>query len=138
MTPLAPDLVTAGAGTGKTYNIVMAVVDAVAAKTPLSRIAAITFTNRAAAELQRRLKSKLAERGFHREAAEVDAASISTIHAFCHRLTVENPLESRADGIDVPGGDGVDRHGTSAGRGIRSYGRGRDRSTRRAVAGRFW
>jgi ATP-dependent exoDNAse (exonuclease V) beta subunit len=95
MTTLAPELVSAGAGTGKTYNIVERIVAAVAGGTPIGRIAAITFTNRAAAELQRRLKKRLGEKGHAQAALEVDAAFVSTIHSFCLRLATEHPVESK-------------------------------------------
>ena len=55
-------LVEAGAGTGKTRALVDRVVALVAAGTPIERIAAITFTERAAAELRERVRMGLEER----------------------------------------------------------------------------
>lgn len=92
--PTALELVSAGAGTGKTHDLVTRLVDAVAAGTPMGRIAAITFTNRAADELLRRLKRELVRKGLTQAALESDSAYVSTIHAFCFRLATENPVES--------------------------------------------
>ena len=93
-------LVHAGAGSGKTTTVVQAlchylgvpvIVDGVALSpvpAPLSfdQVAAITFTNQAAADLKRKLRAAL-RAGERRElAAEVDSARIGTIHGFCGDL----------------------------------------------------
>jgi ATP-dependent exoDNAse (exonuclease V) beta subunit len=88
------ELVSAGAGTGKTSDIVDRIAEAVAGGVAIERVAAITFTNRAAAELQDRLKLEFARRGLGDAARRIDAAYVSTIHAFCLRLATENPVES--------------------------------------------
>ena len=54
--------VEAGAGTGKTRSLVDRVVALVAAGTPIERIAAITFTERAATELRERVRTGIEER----------------------------------------------------------------------------
>ncbi len=86
-------LVEAGAGTGKTRALVDRVVALVADGTPIERIAAITFTERAAAELRERVRAGLDERiaggddpetvrRCARAREDLDRAQLSTIHAF--------------------------------------------------------
>ncbi|WP_217914039.1 UvrD-helicase domain-containing protein [Miltoncostaea marina] len=91
-------LVEAGAGTGKTRALVDRVVALVARGTPIDRIAAITFTERAAAELRERVRAGLDARitaaaDDPRAAARcaqardgLDRAQLSTIHAFGQAL----------------------------------------------------
>jgi len=85
-------LVSAGAGTGKTRTVVARILyllgvevegRRIAEPVPLGRIAAITFTNAAAADLKRDLRKALREAGRRDEAYAVDTARIGTIHAFC-------------------------------------------------------
>jgi ATP-dependent helicase/nuclease subunit A len=78
--------VAAGAGTGKTAVLVERVLRRVLAGTPLESILVITFTERAASELKRRVRAELDGRGEHERAAAVDGAWISTIHRFCARI----------------------------------------------------
>jgi ATP-dependent helicase/nuclease subunit A len=93
--------VEAGAGTGKTHALVsrlstLLLDDAV----PVDRIAAITFTEKAAAELRDRLRVTLVDlraKGDHRADAALaglDTAAIGTLHSFALRLLSENPLEA--------------------------------------------
>ncbi|KAA0918204.1 exodeoxyribonuclease V subunit beta [Dietzia sp. ANT_WB102] len=93
--------VEAGAGTGKTYALVqrltaLLVDDAV----PVEQIAAITFTEKAAAELRDRLRVSLVERRAEGDRradtplAGLDTAAIGTLHSFALRLLSENPLEA--------------------------------------------
>ncbi|MET3860689.1 ATP-dependent helicase/nuclease subunit A [Dietzia sp. 2505] len=93
--------VEAGAGTGKTHALVgrlstLLLTDGV----PVDRIAAITFTEKAAAELRDRLRVHLVDRrdaGDHRAddaLAGLDTAAIGTLHSFALRLLSENPLEA--------------------------------------------
>jgi ATP-dependent exoDNAse (exonuclease V) beta subunit len=82
--------VEAGAGTGKTKALVDRVTGLVAAGVPITEIVAITFTEKAAAELRQRVRSELeglrahdGDNGYFAAALErLDAAPISTIHAF--------------------------------------------------------
>ncbi len=93
--------VEAGAGTGKTYALVrrlsaLLLDDAV----PIEEIAAITFTEKAAAELRDRLRVALVDerdkgdRLADRALAGLDTAAIGTLHSFALRLLSENPLEA--------------------------------------------
>lgn len=88
-------VVEAGAGTGKTSALVERIVALVCAGRPIERIAAITFTEKAAAELRDRVRSGLEDAlqqqphkaGCIQAALEsLDRAVISTIHSFCQSL----------------------------------------------------
>jgi ATP-dependent helicase/nuclease subunit A len=101
--------VEAGAGSGKTRALVGRIVALVTSgAATLPEIAAITFTEKAAAELRDRVRRSLAEagtearrRGDHEVAArcaaavdEVDSAAIGTLHAFAQRILSEHPIEA--------------------------------------------
>jgi ATP-dependent helicase/nuclease subunit A len=79
--------VTAGAGTGKTAMLAARFVHHVVNDgfSPL-QIAAVTFTEKAAAELRARIRSELTKAIGEELAAEVDAAQISTIHSLAARI----------------------------------------------------
>lgn len=85
-------LISAGAGSGKTYTVVRALlyrlgvpVDDLADPAPLTldALAAITFTTAAAADLVRGLREALREANRADLAEQVDVARIGTIHGFC-------------------------------------------------------
>ena len=99
--------VEAGAGAGKTTQLVGRVLALVRAGIPITSIAAITFTEKAAADLRHRLRNDLTAA----EASEVadtadtrdlivaalddlDHAPIGTLHAFARRLLYEFPIEA--------------------------------------------
>src|SRR5262249_17731592 len=111
--------VEAGAGSGKTRALVDRVLALVTvAGEPLSAIAAITFTEKAAAELRDRIRSQLEAR--LRPAADeadqagraarvdddptvlrcrvalddLDSAAIGTLHSFAQRILSEHPVEA--------------------------------------------
>src|SRR5580765_6127693 len=79
--------VTAGAGTGKTAMLAARYLHHVVEDgfSPLE-IAAVTFTEKAAAELRSRIRSELLGTAGPDRAAEADAAQISTIHAMAARI----------------------------------------------------
>ncbi|MFQ5471640.1 MAG: UvrD-helicase domain-containing protein [Dehalococcoidia bacterium] len=98
--------VQAGAGTGKTSALVDRVVSLVLGGRPIERIVAITFTERAAAELRERIRtgldSRLAGTSEERSVVEtaissLDRAQISTIHSFCQALLHRHAAEARID-----------------------------------------
>lgn len=94
--------VEAGAGTGKTSLMVRRIVDQVLHGTSISRIAAITFTEKAAAELKLRVRQELESASSGSAAARealgrLDTSSISTIHGFAASLLRERPVEARLD-----------------------------------------
>ncbi len=99
--------VEAGAGTGKTTSLVDRIVSLVSrGKTTIERIAAITFTEAAASELRDRVRQELEkaasdqckdaserERCAH-GVADIDQASIQTLHSFATAILRERPLEA--------------------------------------------
>jgi len=90
--------VSAGAGTGKTTVIVERFCRAVCERGfDVDSILVITYTERAAGELRGRIRRRLQELERHDLARDLDAAWISTIHGFCHRLLKAHPF---AAGID--------------------------------------
>lgn len=91
--------VEAGAGTGKTTALVGRAVQLVRSGQPLRGLAAITFTEAAAAELRERLRRTLeaAERSGEVDSGTVDQldeAAICTLHAFAQRLLTQFPIEA--------------------------------------------
>lgn len=102
-------LIEASAGTGKTTLLVSRILRLVTHDgVPLARIAALTFTEKAAAEMKTRLRERLEEEAADdREPAsrqraalalgDLPAAEVSTLHAFCARLLRERPVEAELD-----------------------------------------
>ena len=99
--------VEAGAGTGKTKQLVDRVVSLVLTRdVPMREIAAITFTEAAASELASRVREAF-ERVVHSPdsavedrsradaaLADLDSAAIGTVHAFAQRILSEHPVEA--------------------------------------------
>lgn len=91
-------LVSAGAGTGKTRVLVERFLHFVTSGEALvTEILALTYTEKAANEMKSRIMKRLAELGRHRDRRDLEAAYISTIHAFCARLLREHPFEAGVD-----------------------------------------
>jgi ATP-dependent helicase/nuclease subunit A len=100
--------VEAGAGTGKTRELVARIVALVATeRLSMPGLAAITFTTAAAAELRDRIRRELAQAAADPErwsdaqrrvcleaSRSVDLAHIQTIHAFAGDLLRTFPLEA--------------------------------------------
>lgn len=85
--PLAPALVVAGAGSGKTSVMAARVVWLVAtSQVAAEAVLGLTFTNKAAAELSQRVRGALAQAGLEGEPV------VSTYHAFAGRLVAEHGL----------------------------------------------
>jgi ATP-dependent exoDNAse (exonuclease V) beta subunit len=81
----------AGAGSGKTTQLVERVLTTLAGTAdgepvPASRLAVITFTDKAARELVHRLRS--------RAAGPIDDAYVGTIHGFCASILRSFPIEA--------------------------------------------
>ncbi|HEY8858317.1 MAG TPA: UvrD-helicase domain-containing protein [Gaiellales bacterium] len=89
--------VAAGAGTGKTAVLVERVLQQVLGGTPIDRVLAITFTDRAASELRRRVREALELAGEMDRARAIDSAWISTIHRFCLRVLRANAFDAGLD-----------------------------------------
>ncbi len=102
--------VEAGAGSGKTSSVVERIVNLVDVDgVPVTRIAAITFTEAAARELRTRVRDRLEQRAEHSRSAaleaaagQVEAAAFSTLHSFALRILTDHPIEA-----GLPPGFGV-------------------------------
>ena len=82
-----PLFVHAGAGSGKSSVLVERFARAVVEDgVPVDRVLAITFTERAAAELRVRVRERLIAAGAREAARASERAWVSTIHGFCSRL----------------------------------------------------
>src|SRR3954453_21895069 len=93
-----PLFLHAGAGSGKTRVLVERFVRFVCEdEVAVDRLLAITFTEKAAAELKGRLRDRFIELGEREHARDAERAWVSTIHGFCSRLLRANAL---AAGID--------------------------------------
>lgn len=97
-----PLLVSAGAGSGKTFMLTQRIAYALlnpelSGVTDIDQVLAITFTEAAAAEIKARVRNKLREEGMAGQALKVDACWISTIHGMCSRILHENALELGLD-----------------------------------------
>jgi ATP-dependent helicase/nuclease subunit A len=103
--------VQAGAGSGKTRALVDRIVRLVTSGTAgLDAIAAITFTEKAAAELRDRVRQRLGDeldaalargpagddvaRRCAEALRELDSAAIGTLHSYAQRLLIEHPIEA--------------------------------------------
>ena len=106
-------LVEAAAGTGKTTSMVARMIHLLKeGKCTIDKLAAVTFTRKAAAELRARFQVELEKAA--REAdgvihdrlatalAHVERCYLGTIHSFCARLLRERPVEA---GIDATFGE---------------------------------
>jgi ATP-dependent helicase/nuclease subunit A len=91
-------LVRAGAGTGKTTVLVERFVRAVTEdEVGVESILAITFTEKAAAEMRTRVRRRFLELGRREEARASESAWISTIHGFCSRVLRAHALSAGID-----------------------------------------
>ena len=79
LTVSGPLLVLAGAGTGKTRVITYRMAELIRRGTPPERILSVTFTNKAAREMQQRTAALLGRRGPQRPL-------VATFHSLCVRI----------------------------------------------------
>jgi ATP-dependent helicase/nuclease subunit A len=101
--------VEASAGTGKTTELVQRMVAVLASgRTTVDRVAAVTFTRKAAGELKLRVRAGLdaarrtaaddTTRAYlDRAITHIEEASIGTIHGFAAELLRSRPIEARVD-----------------------------------------
>ena len=115
-------VIAASAGTGKTFAIENLVIDLLLCEgVPLERILVLTFTERAAAELRKRIRGKIekilldpctesncrqhkpdsvwwidevAEKRLNEALSSFDAASIGTIHGFFGGILIEHAFDN--------------------------------------------
>ena len=96
--PLAPLLVIAGAGTGKTHMLVQRIAYLISHRdAPAESILALTFTEKAAAELHQRI---------HRLSGADQTIAATTFHAFCYQVVLEFLPEYRPRRL-MRDGDGL-------------------------------
>jgi ATP-dependent helicase/nuclease subunit A len=84
--PLRIEVLSAGAGSGKTYTLTGRMVDLLKNGVRPAGILATTFTKKAAAELQERVRVRLLEAGMTEAANELGSALIGTVHSIGTRL----------------------------------------------------
>ena len=102
--------VTASAGAGKTATLVERYIELLRLHPEIGvrQVLAITFTQKAAAEMRERIARRLADaldqelpeperQRLRQIRADLPAARISTIHAFCSALLREYPIEADVD-----------------------------------------
>lgn len=102
----APLVVSAGAGSGKTFTLTQRIAwallpgsasDGGAFLDGIEQVMAITFTEKAAGEIKSRVKATLRAQGMADEALKVDDAWISTIHGMCSRILRTHAVELGID-----------------------------------------
>ena len=97
-----PLVVSAGAGSGKTFMLTRRIAYALAhpelsGVESIDQVLAITFTTLAAGEIKARVRSTLRSIGMIQQASLVDSCWISTIHGMCSRILHEHALELGLD-----------------------------------------
>jgi ATP-dependent helicase/nuclease subunit A len=94
MTDMGPiTVVSAGAGTGKTWRLSTEYVNAAKAGASPSRIIATTFTIKAAAELVERVRARLIQEGYPDAAQSALAGLVGTVNSVCGRLVSDFAIE---------------------------------------------
>ncbi len=89
-------IVSASAGSGKTFVMIEKLVNAIASGVDLDNVLAVTFTKKAAAQIKEKLRSALiakldgaddeTKNRLKIQLSKISSADISTIHSFCSRL----------------------------------------------------
>lgn len=91
-------LVNASAGSGKTYRLTQEVAGAVSPASPqfieLEGLVGVTYTKKAQAELEARIRRKLLEQGHFERSAQLPLALLGTVHAVSLRLLKEFALDA--------------------------------------------
>jgi len=102
-------IMTSGAGCGKTYQMVQRYVAIIEQGFDVSSIIAVTFTEKAAAELKNRVREECRarmtapdsdeedRRRWEHAARQLAMAPVSTIHGLCARLLRENAIAAGVD-----------------------------------------
>jgi ATP-dependent helicase/nuclease subunit A len=104
----------ANAGSGKTFVLSKRFVEiALKEKVPLNKIVAITFTDKAASELYKKISDSIEElllnsnspsdiKQLENLRRQLISSNISTIHSFCLNILKEFPVEAELDANIVP------------------------------------
>ena len=80
-------IISASAGSGKTYRLAQEIYQEVASgRVRPEGIIATTFTNKAAAELQERVRRRLLSKGLVAEAQRLAAARMGTVNSVCGNI----------------------------------------------------
>ncbi len=86
--------VVAGAGTGKTAMLTERYLYHLRGGLGPLQVVAVTFTERAVAELRSRVRSRVQEEGMAAHLGTLEVAPITTLHALALRICQEHPLEA--------------------------------------------
>lgn len=96
-----PLLISAGAGSGKTFTLTQRIVHALISPgsgiESIDEVLAITFTDKAAAEIRSRVRATLRAEELKEQALKADGAWISTIHGMCSRILHAHAFELGLD-----------------------------------------
>lgn len=97
-----PLLMSAGAGSGKTFTLQQRIAYALSPESGpavenVKEILAITFTKKAAAEVKSRVRSELMARGMRDQALLVDDSWIGNTHSVCEHILRAHALELGID-----------------------------------------
>ena len=97
-------MVSASAGTGKTYHLTSEITDRIQSGLTATQIMATTFTKKAAAELQERISARLLEhagaadgshaRSLQLAAQQLPASLIGTVNSVCGQLLQEYAIDA--------------------------------------------
>ncbi|GAB3273583.1 UvrD-helicase domain-containing protein [Sinomonas notoginsengisoli] len=87
-------MVSASAGTGKTYTLTEKIVEAISGGTPAEKVMATTFTKKAAGELRERIAAKLLESGEALASQQLGASLIGTVNSVCGQLLTEYAVDA--------------------------------------------
>ena len=105
---------TANAGSGKTFVVSKRFVEiALKEKIPLDKIVAVTFTDKAASELYKKISETIEEliittennseiKQLENLRGQLISSNISTIHSFCLNILKEFPVEAELDANIIP------------------------------------
>ena len=87
-------MIKASAGSGKTYRLMVRLSESIAGGTPPEQLLATTFTVKAAAELQSRIREKLLDKGKTEEAQRVFEGLIGTVNSVCGQILDQYAIEA--------------------------------------------
>jgi ATP-dependent helicase/nuclease subunit A len=87
-------VVSASAGSGKTYRLTEELAEALKGGLEPEEVLATTFTNKAAAELTERVRTSLLERGEWEKAQRIFDGYVGTVNSVCGRLLTDFAFEA--------------------------------------------